>query len=67
MLNVLIIEVRRKRNRGRSKEVWRLAVTWPKLEKDVNMKKWERILNWVVTIAIAIYEAIQYVIQHLAV
>jgi hypothetical protein len=29
------------------------------------MKKWERLLNWIVTIAVALYEAIQYVIQHI--
>jgi len=63
-----MLKVEQEKNHGRSKAHWRLSVTWLKFAENDNtitMGKKERIFNWIVTIAVALYEAIQYIIAHM--
>lgn len=56
------------RNHGRLKAAWRLSVIWRRYAENDNtttMGKKERIFNWIVTIAVALYQAVQYIIQNI--
>jgi len=63
-----MLKVEQRKSRGRSKVHWRLAVTWLRFAENDNtttMGKKERIFNWIVTIAVALYQAVQYIIANM--
>jgi len=63
----IMLKVEQRKSHGKSKVHWRLAVTWQRFAANDNcttMGKKERIFNWIVTIAVALYQAIQYIIAN---